>query len=98
MDTKKHVCSIADAVRGCWLGKNIGGTLGAPFEGCRELQDVTFYVQKDLQGRPEPNDDLDLQLAWLTLAEYYGPYPPNKISNICTPYLIETFGFELSFN
>ena len=66
--------TFADSVRGCWLGKNIGGTLGAPFEGNREIQNVTFYVQKDLGGNPEPNDDLDLQLAWLTLAEYYGLY------------------------
>ena len=66
--------TFADSVRGCWLGKNIGGTLGAPFEGQRQLQNVTFYVQKNLAGNPEPNDDLDLQLAWLVLAEYYGLY------------------------
>ncbi|MBO4490185.1 MAG: ADP-ribosylglycohydrolase family protein [Lentisphaeria bacterium] len=65
---------LQDAVRGCWLGKNIGGTLGAPFEGQRTLQNVSFYVQKDLNGNPEPNDDLDLQLAWLALLEYYGVY------------------------
>ena len=74
METKKQVSALADSIRGCWLGKNIGGTVGAPFEGQRDLQNVTFFVQKDLRGRPEPNDDLDLQLAWLTLAEYYGPY------------------------
>ena len=22
-----------DKVRACWIGKNIGGTMGAPFEG-----------------------------------------------------------------
>ena len=65
---------LQDAVRGCWLGKNIGGTLGAPFEGQRTLQNVSFYVQKNLNGNPEPNDDLDLQLAWLALLEYYGVY------------------------
>lgn len=31
-----------DKVRGCWLGKNIGGTLGAPFEAYREAHDLTF--------------------------------------------------------
>ena len=70
----ENTISFSDSVRGCWLGKNIGGTLGAPFEGQQQLQDVSFYVQKDLGGNPEPNDDLDLQLAWLTLAEYYGLY------------------------
>jgi hypothetical protein len=29
-------------VRGCWMGKNIGGTLGAPFEWKRQVNKVTF--------------------------------------------------------
>ena len=70
---KKQIDAIADSVRGCWLGKNIGGTLGAPFEGKPEMNDLKFYAQK-LDGTPEPNDDLDLQLVWLNLAEYYGLY------------------------
>ena len=60
--------SYESSVRGCWMGKNIGGTLGAPFEGKTEINDVDFYVQKDLFGSPEPNDDLDLQLLWLIIA------------------------------
>lgn len=59
-------------VLGCWMGKNIGGTLGEPFEGKRQLNNINFYVQ-DLQGNPPPNDDLDLQLVWLCAAEKYGP-------------------------
>jgi len=62
-----------DKVLGCWTGKNIGGTLGAPFEGRREMNDASFYVQ-DLQGNPAPNDDLDLQLVWLLAAETHGIY------------------------
>lgn len=62
-----------DKVLGCWTGKNIGGTLGAPLEGRRELFDVTFYTQ-DLRGNPVPNDDLDLQLAWLRAVETNGVY------------------------
>jgi len=71
---------------GCWMGKNIGGTLGAPFEFWRQTNDVAFYTQ-DLGGEPLPNDDLDLQLLWLialeergikmtahTLAEYWCAY------------------------
>jgi ADP-ribosylglycohydrolase len=58
-------------VLGCWLGKNIGGTLGEPFEGKRQLNELKFYVQ-DLKGNPPPNDDLDLQLVWLCAAEKYG--------------------------
>lgn len=32
-----------DKMRGCWNGKNIGGTLGAPFEGMRGVFDVRYY-------------------------------------------------------
>lgn len=58
-------------VEGCWMGKNIGGTLGAPFEGRRGTVDIDFYTQ-DLGGEPAPNDDLDLQLVWLDAVEKYG--------------------------
>ncbi len=52
----------------------MGGTLGAPFEGNTKLNELSFYTQENLNGNPEPNDDLDLQLVWLNLAEYYGVY------------------------
>src|SRR5690242_3573875 len=58
-------------IEGCWMGKNIGGTLGAPFECKRGVFDVHFYTQA-LQGEPLPNDDLDLQLVWLNVIEKYG--------------------------
>lgn len=61
-----------DKVLGCWLGKNIGGTLGAPFEWLRQTNDITFYTQKDLNGAPMPNDDLDIQLLWLCAMEECG--------------------------
>lgn len=63
---------LKDKILGCWNGKNIGGVLGAPYE-CdnRCTHDVTFYDQK-FEGNPPPNDDLDLQLAWLHAAEQYG--------------------------
>lgn len=67
-----------DKVRGCWLGKNIGGTLGAPFEAYREAHDLTFYTH-DLSQGVLPNDDLDLQLAWLCAAERYGKAVDAKI-------------------
>ena len=52
-----------DKMRGCWNGKNIGGTLGTPFEGMRGLFDIQYYSQP--LDKPLPNDDLDLQLVWL---------------------------------
>ncbi len=67
-----------DRVRGCWLGKNIGGTLGAPFEAARTCVDVDFYTH-DLSTGSIPNDDLDLQLAWLCAAEKFGTAVDAKI-------------------
>lgn len=66
-----------DKVLGCWTGKNIGGTLGVPMEGKREIFDVKFYTQ-DFQGKPAPNDDLDLQLIWLKAIEEHGIYNVNE--------------------
>lgn len=59
-------------LQGCWMGKNIGGTLGAPFEFLRQVNDVEFYTQ-ELGGEPLPNDDLDIQLLWLMALERFGP-------------------------
>lgn len=67
-----------DKVYGCWLGKNIGGTLGAPFEAKREAVDLEFYTH-DLSIGALPNDDLDLQLAWLCAAERFGVSVDAKI-------------------
>ena len=58
-----------DKVRGCWWGKLVGGTLGAPFEGKRGTFDVDFYVQDDPSG--VPNDDVDMQLVNLRACETY---------------------------
>ena len=58
-------------VAGCWMGKNIGGTVGAPFEWLRQVNDISFYTQ-ELKGEPLPNDDLDIQLLWLIAMEREG--------------------------
>ncbi|MGM9625247.1 MAG: ADP-ribosylglycohydrolase family protein, partial [Eubacteriales bacterium] len=62
-----------DKLHACWLGKNIGGTIGAPYEGTRssEPMDVRGFTTR--QGEPLPNDDLDLQLVWLAAMEEAGP-------------------------
>lgn len=59
-----------EKMRGCWLGKSIGGTLGTPFEPTRGAFDVEYYTT-DLSNGMLPNDDLDLQLVWLNAAERY---------------------------
>jgi ADP-ribosylglycohydrolase len=77
-----------DRVFACWLGKNIGGTLGMPFEGKTDVNNITFYT-KIKEGEAAANDDLDLQILWLkameenncrvdayTLGEYWLKYVP----------------------
>jgi ADP-ribosylglycohydrolase len=68
---KLNLQEYRDQVLGCWLGKNIGGTLGLPFEWWRQVNDVSFYTQK-LAGEPVPNDDLDAQVLWLVALEQKG--------------------------
>ncbi len=58
-------------VNGCWMGKNIGGTLGMPMEWERSRNQVTYYTH-DLDGKPLPNDDLDIQILWLLALEDKG--------------------------
>ena len=62
--------SYRDKVYACWIGKNIGGTMGGPFEGKRELLDVKGYTTA--ANVVLPNDDLDLQLVWLLAVEKLG--------------------------
>jgi ADP-ribosylglycohydrolase len=57
-------------VHGCWVGKAVGGTLGGPWEGKKPPQELSFY-----DPVPEgvlPNDDLDLQVAWLARVRQEG--------------------------
>lgn len=60
-----------DRVYACWLGKNIGGTLGTPFEGKQDPNNLEFYANLKA-GEPLANDDLDLQLLWLKAMEENG--------------------------
>ena len=84
-----------DKILGCLYGKNIGGTLGAPFECYRGVYDVTIYTQDT--SKPIPNDDVDLQLVWLravelekgrldshVLAEYWSTYISASLSEYGT--------------
>ncbi len=66
---------LKDRIHACWIGKNIGGTMGTPYEGKTEMQDIRGFVTPS--GKPLPNDDLDLQLVWLLAMEEHGPYNLN---------------------
>jgi len=65
--------TFRDKVVACWLGKNIGGTLGAPHECKRHTHALTFY--DPVPAAAAPNDDLDLQLVWLKCLEDVGTDP-----------------------
>ncbi len=82
-----------DKVYGCYIGKNIGGTLGAPFECYRGVYDIDGFMQ-DVSS-PVPNDDVDLQLAWLSAVEHEGKnidshvlarYWENYVSSVISEY------------
>ncbi|HEY0866327.1 MAG TPA: ADP-ribosylglycohydrolase family protein [Fimbriimonas sp.] len=62
-----------DRVYACWLGKNVGGTLGTPHECKKEQLHLTFY--DPVPDGALPNDDLDLQLVWLAMLEERGVHP-----------------------
>ena len=59
-----------DKILGGWIGKSIGGTIGARFEGNKN------WIEIDPDDMfPEelpPNDDLDLQVLWLKVLEDKG--------------------------
>lgn len=59
-----------DKVFGCWLGKCIGGNIGAPFEGMKQCMHLK-YSHAFLENM-RPNDDLDLQILWLDVLEEKG--------------------------
>ncbi len=67
---KLNIDKLRDKIYACWLGKNIGGTIGTPYEGKRELLDVKGFSTP--KGTVLPNDDLDLQLIWLKAIEDHG--------------------------
>lgn len=80
----KHTMNFSDfsnKIHGCFSGKTIGGTLGAPFECYRGVYDIDRFMQD--VSKPIPNDDVDLQLVWLRAAEIHGK---NIDSHILTEY------------
>ncbi|MBE7489967.1 MAG: ADP-ribosylglycohydrolase family protein [Candidatus Omnitrophica bacterium] len=59
-----------DKTLGGWIGKSIGGTVGAFYEGDKswiEIDPRTMFPRE-----VPPNDDLDLQVLWLKVLEERG--------------------------
>ena len=67
---KLNLNEFKDKVYACWLGKNIGGTMGMPYERTHDVLDIKGFITD--AGEPLPNDDLDLQLIWLHAVEMVG--------------------------
>ena len=61
---------LREKIYACWVGKNIGGTMGGPYECSTEILDVKGFTTAP--GDPLPNDDLDLQLVWLRAVDEMG--------------------------
>lgn len=61
---------LKDKIYACWVGKNIGGTMGGPFEGATKLLNIEGFTTPE--GTVLPNDDLDLQIIWLKALEERG--------------------------
>ena len=59
-----------DKIYGCWLGKCVGGNIGAPYEGMK--QRISLKYSHEMVEKIIPNDDLDLQILWLDLLEEKG--------------------------
>ncbi len=68
--TKLSYSTYLDKVYGCFLGKTVIGTLGAPYEGIKMPLELPF--SPEMVNTMLPNDDLDLQVLWLDVAEKYG--------------------------
>ncbi len=63
--------SYYDRILGCWIGKSLGGIVGAPMEGHKILGD--FTAENSWPNAIAPNDDLDIQVVWLEMLEEHGP-------------------------
>lgn len=57
-------------LKGCFIGKAIGGTLGLPMEGYFGVTEVEYY--DPVPTRMLENDDLDLQVVWLEVIRRCG--------------------------
>ncbi len=71
MKVKMEWERFLDKVYGCWIGKCVSGTIGAPYEGYKGTLQVAYDPK--LIENMLPNDDLDLQVLWLEAVEKKGP-------------------------
>jgi hypothetical protein len=60
-----------DQILGGWIGKSMGGAIGARFEGYKGWTELR--PEEMFPSSMPPNDDLDLQVLWLKVLEEKGP-------------------------
>ena len=59
-----------DRIYAAWMGKSLGGTIGAPMENYKMRMD---YTREELwPSRIMPNDDMDIQMVWLEALQERG--------------------------
>ncbi|NMA43210.1 MAG: ADP-ribosylglycohydrolase family protein [Oligosphaeraceae bacterium] len=65
-----------DRILGGWIGKSLGGIIGAPFECHKQFRaaDIKTLWPKQLF----PNDDLDIQVVWLEALQELGIQPTSR--------------------
>lgn len=59
-----------DQILGGWIGKSMGGAVGARFEGNKGW--IEIHPDEMFPAQMPPNDDLDLQILWLKVLEEKG--------------------------
>ncbi|NLF92289.1 MAG: ADP-ribosylglycohydrolase family protein [Oligosphaeraceae bacterium] len=59
-----------DRVHACWLGKSLGGVVGAPFECHKQFNPIS--VAGLWPDKLWPNDDLDIQVVYLEALQELG--------------------------
>lgn len=60
---------LKDRIFGGWAGKCLAGAIGMPYEG---VPHSLMLKERDIVVQDVPNDDLELQLVWLTALERHG--------------------------
>lgn len=70
-----NYASYCRKLKGCFMGKTVGGTLGMPLEGFIGMREVTYY--DPVPTEMIANDDLDLQVVWLEVIRRRG-LPVNR--------------------
>ena len=76
-------------VKGAFIGKTVGGTLGIPYEGDIRVNQVTYY--NPVPTKMLANDDLDLQVLNLEILLHKGlPVSRLNIADIWLKHILDS--------